>query len=290
MATAKKDAPQELLDRVINLIDEDEGHREHLFDRIIERGFPARGADGVFRRGSPEEDERLRLLPGAMQQLEGVDDASATDLVELADRLFRNAWGRLGRDGSESRLGSFFRATAGTPPAVTARLNDEVREPDRVEKVARLDEAWDRQYATAVNAFHQARTNAEATIRDAADDWQLAVRLYEAKRRSAGAVLRNVIDTADADRVTHEGQKQLGADEQVNFRARSSKIAAGLVAHERAVAAATAELSTAFGVAVKNLMDSSAKVEVAAATMIAAKESASLAFWTGVHADLTSRS
>ncbi|MDA7966957.1 hypothetical protein [Ruegeria sp.] len=237
-------------------------------------------------------DEKLRHLPDGGDALPTIHDAAAHKILELAETLVFDARKRLGSESSKPRVAevkALFTEHTGRSPKVSDELNRELRRPDRVERVAGLDQTWDKVYAKAINVFDQTSIESGSKVQEAIDNWQLAVRVYKAEARSASAIFRAAIETAH-EKQRHEGGRHAGVDRLSDHYTSSVVISAALVTYEKSMATAIDALSIAVGALTKDLFTSTSSVSVAEATLIDTEQKASKAFWSGVQDEFENRS
>ena len=232
----------------------------------------------------------LRRLPGGGSQLSEVKDSTGADLLKVAKTLVADVRSKLGSNSSKPRVEAveaLFIKYAKSPRDVPPSLDKRMRRPEHVEAIATLDNAWDKAYAEALNDFDQSSVSSGGKIQDAEDDWELAVRVYEAEIRSAAAIFKAKIELARDNTPAPSHKEDQDAEAEVTYYTRSSAISEALVDYEEAKASATTELTTAMGTLLGDIFEGVTTTAVAEATLIDAIQKASATFWEGVDTELT---
>ena len=244
-------------------------------------------------------DEALERLPDGGRPLRAVHDASTEEMLELAEQLVERARTSLASDDTErgadfkvrvESVERLFLEYAGESPEFAEALDEALRELRHVEEIAKLDLVWDTTCAQALNKFDLVSVQNAAKVQNAEDNWRLAVRVFEAARRSSGAILHAEIEkAAEQLRPAHrEGQRD--GFREVDHYGRSITISKALVAYQQSIATATSSLAKAVGTLITQLADASTATAVGEAQLIDATQNASKKFWTAVQNELTSRS
>ncbi len=234
-------------------------------------------------------DSLLAKLPGGRKGLAQIQDDKAKEMLSLARGLLSEAKKKLGPSKPRVRqVADLFEKYAETDnaPNISEEFDRELRDPEVVQKIAKLDNAHDKAVATALNDFDQISNAESQKIEDANDSWSLAVRVYSAESRTAGAVFHAQIEHAKTSHDSGHGSHAENLPKLVRHYMRSSAIADGLVAYEKSMAKATDDLSTAFGSLVNDLFASTASISTGEAALIEAIQKASLDFWKKSYAEI----
>ena len=241
-------------------------------------------------------DETLERLPDGGAPLEGVYDPSTVEMLELSEQLVEQARQRLGTRGASPRpefrerleaVDELFASYAGQPPEVTEKLDHDLRGPKHVEQVAQLDEDWDKSCAQALNAYDNVAVTNAARVHTAEDNWRLGIRIFESESRSASAIYRAEIDKAHGLLHPEHREGQRDGYLQLDHYTRSTDISTALTTYQESMATATADLATAFGTLITELVGASTATAVGEATLINATQTASKTFWTAAQDELT---
>lgn len=242
-----------------------------------------------------QQDEILKKLPGGMKFFETVHYRNENEIIKLAESLVKDLRKKLGSNTSKPRMKAvedMFYSYAKKPRKVPKAVEDVIRKPAHVEKIAVLDQSYDQAVAKAVNAFDQTSVEAGSKVQEAYDNWTLAVRIYESACRSAGAVFKAKIVQAheEADQVLKSalglGAHDIRLSEESMYFTRSKAIGTGLVDFESSISKASGDLAKAFGALIADLFGAVSNTCEGEATLIAATQTASLTFWSGVESEL----
>lgn len=235
-------------------------------------------------------DDWLPGLPDGLAPLRSVHTETAEELIETAEQLVAMARERFGSHTSKPRLETvarLFEEQAGKPPSVEKSLNTAIRELDVVEQTAALDRAYDSKMAGALNDFDKASLQSGSEMQQGYDAWLMAKRIYESEARAAGAIFHAEIEKAKRPRGEFSSDNSRREIAQVHHYTQSTAIAGALVQYEKTMATSANNLAKAFGQLVGVLYKSFSATATAEATLIAAANSASLTFWTGIEKALS---
>lgn len=247
------------------------------------------GADREPTVTEKHQDAILEKLPDGLAPLKTIHDDNYSELKALAEQMVTMARKRFGPQSSKPRLKrveDLFSDKAGKAPRVDEELDRSIRQLSVIPQVAALDQEYDKAIATGFNIFDKASSDSGSSVQQAYDDWTLAMRLYDSALRSSGAIFVAAIEVAKSK---SHGLPSDGFSKDrthLEYYTKSAAIAAALVIYETAMAKASADLAAAFGKLIAGLFGGFAKVAVAEGTSISTSQTASLNFWTKLHANL----
>lgn len=247
------------------------------------------GVDHEASGTEKQEDALLEKLPDGLAPLKTIHDDNYSELRTLAEQMVSMARKRFGPQTSKPRLkrvDELFTDKAGKAPKVDEELDRSIRHIAMIPQLAALDQDYDKSIATGFNVFDKASSDAGSSVQQAYDDWTLAMRLYDSASRGAGAIFIAAVEVAKSKSHSLPSDGFSKDRTHLEYYTKSSAIAAALVVYESAMAKASADLATAFGKLNHGIFAGFSKVAVAEATSISTSHTASLNFWTKLHANL----
>lgn len=248
-------------------------------------------AVGEANSDAAAADRNLDQLPDGLRPLKTIHTETVEKLLSLAEEMVADARKRFGRQSAKPRIKQveeLFLEHAGKAPDVERHRDEAMRQIDTVEKVATLDQAYDKSVATALNAFDKTSGDAGRSVQDAYDKWTMAVRIYRSEARSAGTIFYAEIEKAKSVHPQSDAGTVVREQPQIAYYTRGSAIAQALVTYEQTMAKSASTLVAAFGALMTGLYTGFASTAVGEATLVSASQTATLTFWTGVQQALRS--
>lgn len=241
--------------------------------------------------GTEQEDALLERLPDGLAPLVTITDETAAELLELAERQVSEARKKMGPQASKPRLKrvqDLFNSKAGRAPRVSEDVDRLMRSTGVATQIANADAAFDHTMAGAYNIFDRSSVNAGSSFQTAYDNWTMAVRIYKADLRTAGAILADQIRAAKhlPALLDYDYETPARGQVQVDHYTAADKIGDAILAYEKSMQVAGTALAMAYGVLLSGLYSAVTALAVAEATLIASAQGAYKSFWTSAQTAL----
>ena len=239
-----------------------------------------------------QRDRIISRLPDGLDDLRSIHDEHTAEMLEIAETLVATIRKKIDVGDRKPRVPqvhSLFSKQAGKVPSVKPEVDEKMRNLDHIQRIATLDQSYDKSMAQAYNTFDKVSVDCGANVQEAYDSWIMAVRVYESECRSAGAIFLAAVEIARKKERDNRGGEWAAEDVQLQFYTKSTDLASALKTYESAISKAANDLAKSFGSLVAGVYSGVTKVSAGEASLISSTQTASLTFWKGVHSEFGNR-